>query len=1049
MKNIVSFSVKYPITILMMVLGILLLGFISLDKLSIELFPDLNNPKLFVELKAGERPPEEIEKQFIEGIESLAIRQRGAVEVSSISKTGYGRITIQYGWEKDMDEAFLDLQKALSQYTQNEDIEELNISQYDPNATPIMVIGLYHPEIDDFNELRKTAENQVRNELIRLEGIADLKIAGQQEKEVVINTDPGLLASYNLTVEQLVTKIQNYNRSVSGGSIEELGKKYIIKGTSIVRDIVDIENIVVGYTSRNLQNSAEPQSSESQSSGSQGSVTAEPATSEKIPILLKEVATVQVQDNEASNIVRINQKRSLGLSVYKETKFNTVTAVKELNNSLQGLERSLPGYEFIIIQNQGNFIQEAIDEVGQSGLLGALFAIIVLFLFLRRVGTTVIIGIAIPVSIVATFNLMYFNNLSLNVMTLGGLALGAGMLVDNAIVVMENIFRNRENGMGIREAAIRGTTEIAGAIIASTLTTIIVFLPIVYVQGASGELFKDQAWTVAFSLISSLVVAIMVIPMLYTRIFKKNQVQKTYKTFVFNNYGRTLNVILDHKWKFIALAASLVVGAYFLIPVIGSEYMPRTETRSLAVNLSLPEGTRLERTRNTVGQIEHQLFSIFPDHLEKVYSHIGSDDNSTFEEGNTKHEHSASMKLIFKENSPVKTGKVTEVIGNYLHDIPGLTASFSNDESALESVVGTEGAPLVVEVKGRSMEKIRTVIDSVTFKMQRNNNLYNISSSLEGQIPQIEIRVDKYLAGLQNMSTESITKQVKDQLSGSDAGKLETSGETRNILIKIPEVPLVHLADIQLKNGDKDVRIDEVAKIETILSANTISRRNQNRVATVSAQINEGIPYDQLVGKLESELASIPLPPDYAISIVGEELKRKESIDNLSFALLLSVVLVYMVLASQFESLVHPFTILLTIPLAGVGAVLTFFIIGQPLNIMAYIGIIMLTGIAVNDSIILVDAINQFKRQGWLVKDAIVAAGQQRIRPIIMTSLTTVLALLPLTFGFGESASLRSPMALAVIGGLFSSTLLTLAVIPCVYLVIDNLWLRAIKKPAA
>ena len=1036
MKNIVSFAVKFPITILMMVLGVLLLGFISLDKLSIELFPDLNNPRLFVELKAGERPPEEVEKQFIEGIESLAIRQRGAVEVSSICKAGYGRITIQYGWEKDMDEAFLDLQKALSSYSQNDEIDELNISQYDPNASPIMIVGLYHPDIEDFNALRKIAENQIRNELIRLEGIADVKIAGQQEKEVTINTDPDLLASYGLTVEELVTKIQNYNRSVSGGSIEELGKKYVIKGTGIVKDVGDIENIVVGYTSKSSQSN----------SGQQSTGTSEIPESEKIPILLREVATAQIKDNEASNIVRINQKRSLGLSIYKETKYNTVIAVRELNNSLQDLNRSLPGYEFIIIQNQGNFIQEAINEVKQSGLLGALFAIIVLFVFLRRAGTTAIIGVAIPVSVVATFNLMYFNNLSLNVMTLGGLALGAGMLVDNAIVVMENIFRHRENGMAIRDSAIKGTTEIGGAIIASTLTTIIVFLPIVYVRGASGELFKDQAWTVAFSLISSLVVAILVIPMLFTKIFKKTQNQKPHKTFAFNTYGRALNTILDHKWKFIVLAAALITGAYFLLPVIGSEYMPKTDTRSLAVELSLPEGTRLERTRNTVSQIEHQLFSIFPDHLDRVYSHIGSNDNSTFEESNIEHEHKASLKLMFKKESPVKISKVIEVMGSYLQNIPGLSANFFNDESALESVVGTDEAPLIVEVKGRSVEGIKSLLDSVAVIMRNNQNLYNIKSSLEEQIPQIEIKVDKYRAGLQNMSTESITKQVKDQLSGKDAGKLEKSGETQNILIKIPEIPLIHLDDILLKNGDKDLRLGEVASIETVLSANTISRRNQNRVATVSAQINESTPYDQIVKKLEDELGAVTMPPDYGISIVGEELKRKESIKNLSFALLLSVVLVYMVLASQFESLVHPFTILLTIPLAGVGAVLTFFIVGQPLNIMAYIGIIMLTGIAVNDSIILVDAINQFKRQGWLVKDAIVAAGQQRIRPIIMTSLTTILALLPLTFGFGESASLRSPMALAVIGGLFSSTLLTLAIIPCVYLVIDNLQMAVAKK---
>ncbi len=516
MKKIVSLAVSYPVSILMMVLAVLLLGAISFGKLGIELVPELKNPTLFVELKAGIKPPSEIEKQFIESIESVAIRQSGAVEVSSVSQTGYGRVTVQYDWNMDMDEAFLDLQKALSPFSLNNEIDEFAISQFDPNAAPVMILGIYNPASNDTEALRRIAENNFRNEFIKLPGIAEVRLSGEQEKEVVLETDPDLLASFGLTVNDLVTKIQNYNRSVSGGFIEELGRKYVIKGLGIIEKPEDLEELVVGYASR--PDSRAPATA----SPTVAAVNSGPS-SDQVPVLLREVATIKVLDKEATSIVRVNQRRSVGMSIYKETNYNTVNAVKELMASLERLKKTVPGYEFVIIQNQGRFIQGAIDEVKESGLYGIFFAVIVLFLFLRRIGSTLIISTVIPISIIATFNLMYFNGLTLNVMTLGGLALSAGMLVDIAIVVVENIFRKREEGLSVMNAAIEGTSEVSGAITASTLTCIVVFLPIVYLQGPSGELFKDQAWTVAFSQFASLFVAILVIPMLFVQFFKKDK----------------------------------------------------------------------------------------------------------------------------------------------------------------------------------------------------------------------------------------------------------------------------------------------------------------------------------------------------------------------------------------------------------------------------------------------------------------------------------------------------------------------------------------------
>ncbi|HRW62918.1 MAG TPA: efflux RND transporter permease subunit, partial [Bacteroidales bacterium] len=559
MKKITQFSVNNPVTVSMIVIAIILLGYISFGKLSVDLFPDMKSPRIFIEIKSGERPPEEMEKQYIEDIEAQAIRQKGVSQVSSVCMVGSARVTVEYTWGRDMDEAFLDLQKALTTYSQNSDIEEFNITQHDPNASPVMIIGMLHPEISDMDELRKTGENYIRNELIRLEGIADVTLTGIEEKEVLIETDQYKLDAYGLTTNQIVQEIQNVNRNVSGGTIVEMGKKYIIKGSSLVENVEDIENIILSYKPV----------SESQTQ-------AQATVNEKSPVFLKDVAKVSFVNKDPQNIVRINGKRCVGLSIFKETGYNTVKAVEDLQESFESIKKALPGYEFIVVQNQGDFIQASIDEVQDTALIGILIAVFVLYIFLRRIKVTAIISFAIPVSVIATFNLMYFNGLTLNIMTLGGLALGAGMLVDNAIVVMENIFRNMEQGMSVREAAIQGTAEVGGAITASTLTTIVVFLPIVYLHGASGALFKDQAWTVAFSLLASLFVAILVIPMLFNYAYKGHKQKKEIKSVRIHWYGNALSKIIDRKGLVLLLTVIMLAATALILPKVGSEYLPKS-----------------------------------------------------------------------------------------------------------------------------------------------------------------------------------------------------------------------------------------------------------------------------------------------------------------------------------------------------------------------------------------------------------------------------------------------------------------------------------------
>jgi HAE1 family hydrophobic/amphiphilic exporter-1 len=1010
----------------MVVLAILLLGKISYDRLSVDLLPDMNSPRLFVEIEAGERPPEEIEKMFVENMESMAIRQSDVTQVSSVVKAGSARITVEYVQNKDMDAAFLDLQKAMNPFSQNTEIESINITQHDPNTDPVVLIAMSHRTITDMAELRKMAESYIRNELIRLGGVAEVALSGQETPVLTIKTDPYKLSAFGLTMEDIASRIEANNQSISGGRVSELGLQYIVKSSSLFTSEADFENLIVSY---------KPTETATSGAGVTSGTSASATGDNMAPLFLHEVATVKFENARPENIVRINGERCIGLSVYKEMQYNTVKVVDLIGRQLTLIEQALPGYKFQVISNQGVFIKQAINEVKDSAMLGMVLAVLVLFVFLRRISTTLIVSLSIPVSVVATFNLMYFNGLTLNVMTLGGLALGGGMLVDNAIVVIESIFQKHERGLKREDLIVTGTDEVAGAVIASTLTTIVVFLPIVYLHGVSGELFKDQAWTVAFSLFSSLFVALLVIPMLYDKLSGRKKVRTETKSIQFKWYGGLLASLLKRRWLVIGVSVLLLIITVLLIPYAGTEFLPRSEGKTFSISVKLPEGTRIERTDAVVGNLEYLLHTISEDSLCTVYSHVGkgSSENEVFEG-----EHTAMIKVILSKSSPLLPEEVMSRFVEVTNDIDGLELVFKQDDNSLGSLFGSEDAPLVVEIKGEDLDEIAAITDDVLTRLEAVNGIYNIKSSMADGAPELLVSIDRTVAGINNISVSTVIQQLRQQLQGREVGKMDFKGEMRDIVIKVPDITVNELQNLVIKNGNQEFRLREIASVTSSMAPKEIFRRNQSRINKILADKEVDKSLDKVARQIRQVTGDIDLPANYSIVVTGEEEKRQESMNSLMFALLLSVILVYMVLASQFESLLHPFTILLTIPLALIGAVLLFLITGITINIMGVIGIIMLAGIAVNNSILLVGRINQLKTVMTLA-DAIVEAGQQRIRPIIMTSLTTILALLPMSFNIGEGAALRSSMAIAVIGGLVTSTLMSLVVIPCVYYVFEQM----------
>ena len=1026
MNSITKFAVKYPVSVLMLTLAVCLLGTISYNKLGTDLFPDLKNPALYVEVKSGQRPPEEVEKLITTNVESTAARQEGVKSVYSVTKVGYTKVTVEYGWDQDMDAAFLDLQRSVSSLSQDETIEEVNVTRYDANATPIMTIALTHNEVKDMNELRKIAENYMRNELVRVDGIADIQLNGQEQAIVEISTNPYMLEAFGLTADGIASQITAINQNVSGGTITDGDIQYTVKGVNLITSLQDIENIIVAFK----ENSSTGSSSSSESTSSAGKT--------KAPVYLKDVASGSIRNKEPENLARYNGERCLGISIYKENKYNTVNAVENLLAKIDEFRKSLPGYDFHIISNQGEFIGSSINEVKDSALMGIILAVIILYLFLRRINMTLIVSLSIPISIIATFNLMYFNGLSINIMTLGGLALGAGMLVDNAIVVMENIFRNmEENNLPPAEAAVRGTSEVAGAITASTLTTIVVFLPIVYLQGAAGELFKEQAWTVSFSLLSSLFVSILFIPMLASKFMRKKE-NTTSHAITIKGFGNFVGKVLKKKYLVIAIATILMIVSYLMLPLIGMEFMPKTESKEFSILVTMEPGTRLKSTDNAVGTIEDAIRTLGQDDIEWQYTLVGPSNLESQSGGKLESENQSQIKVKIKKDSKLDADYfITNINENY--PLPeGVEISYEKGESALQSILGTEGAPLVIEVKGEELELLDELCTEIKEKITGIPGIYDIKSSLEKGAPEINIKIDRLKSGIYGIDVATVSNQVSEKLAGKDAGTFETQGETIDINIKVPEVTLSEIYDIEIVQGEKKYRLGEIADIEITSAPKEINRINQSRTGIVTAMIEKQYSLSHITPAIQEKLSEVEFPAKYSAKITGEEEMRQESFSGLGFALFLSILLVYMVMAAQFESLRHPFTILLTIPLAGVGCILAFLLTGQTLNMMAFIGIIMLAGIAVNSSIILVDAINRLKEEGHPLEESIKMAAQHRVRPIIMTSATTILALLPMCFGFGEGASLRSPMALAVIGGLLTSTIMTLIVIPCVYYVIDR-----------
>ena len=1055
MRRLIEMATKRRVTIVMFMVAIVLFGMVSLSRLKLNLLPDISYPTVTVRTELTGAAPVEVENLLTKPIEEAVGVVRNVRLVRSVSRSGQSDVTIEFLWGTDMDIAGVDVREKLDVLFLPLEAERPLLLRFDPSSEPIVRLGLLFKEDvgaeDESSEarlksLRRLAEDRIKTDLEAEEGTAAVKVSGGLEDEIQIRVDQQKLSQLGLSIDQIANRIRAENINLSGGRLEEGNQRFLVRTLNEFQSVDEFRDAIVAYVADR-------------------------------PVYLRDVATVTRSYKEREAITRVKGRESVELAVYKEGDANTVQVAQRIDQRIERIRESLPDdIELVKIYDQATFISSAVNNVRTAAILGGLIAILVLYGFLRDARATTIVGIAIPVSVIGTFLLMYTNNISLNIMSLGGIALAVGMLVDNSIVVLENIVRKKEQGQGIVEAAQNGTTEVAGAVVAATLTTIAVFFPMVFISGIAGQLFRDQALTVTFALVFSLIVALTLIPMLaslgaqsryddgsdgkpagrFTRsvafvvrlfgflffgirklfwalLWPPTWVLQRFYSAIAAVYPAMLRWSLGHRWLVVA-AATLIFGATMsLVPRLGTELIPQFSQGEFSVDLRLSPGAPLSETDRAIQATQRATVAI--DAVALDYSVAGTgnrlDANPVDAGDNT-----GTLSITLEPGSGRQAENQTmDAMRTELSRLAGVQYEFSRP--ALLSF----SSPLQIEISGYDLDGLARVSQTVIEAMSASNRFSDIKTTVERGNPEIQIVFDQERVAKLGLAVRDIADRVVANVRGELATRYTWRDKKIDVLVRSVDTRQSSIEEIRSlivnPTSDRPVTLDAVADVSVSQGPAEIRRVAQERVAIITANIAYG---DLGAAAVEAGniVNSTPMPNGITAMVSGQSEEMQESFESMRFALVLAVFLVYLVMASQFESLIHPLVILFTIPLALVGAVLALFITGTTVNIVALIGVIMLAGIVVNNAIVLVDLINQLRAQGKSQFDAILEGGVARLRPILMTSLTTALGLLPMAMGFGEGSEVRTPMAITVIGGLVVSTMLTLLVIPVVYSLMDR-----------
>ncbi len=1011
--NLPEFSVKRPIFTAMVTLIIVILGGVSLSHLRIDLLPDIELPTVSIRTEYEGASPVVMERLITQILEEIIATVPGVEDMTSESTEGRSTIRVSFSWGTDIDTAALDLQSKIEDEINElpDDIVRPRIRKFDVNSFPVVLLGI-SSNLDPV-ELTQLIENQIRYRFARLNGVAQVDLWGGFNSEVRVELDHDRLKALGIPLSQILQAIRNANIDLPTGSIQSGNYDVILRAPAEFTDLDQIRDTVV-------------------------------AMHDGAAVTLGQIAEIKDTYEKLTRMVRVNGERGIRVAIRKQADANTVEVSKNILAEIEKANIAFPQLHIVPVINQGNFIERSITNVARSVMYGGGFAIIVLLFFLRNIRSTIIISLAIPISVIATFALVYFCGFTLNLMTLGGLALGVGMMVDSSIVVLENIYRRQiENRESPETASVEGTREVSSAIIASTITTLVIFLPLIFLKDVSGILFKELAYVIIFSLICSLLVSLSLVPMLASRLINPHENHKktrplwikklagyaeTFFAELDSGYKNLIGWVLTKRMITVCITALILALSLLLLPLIGSEFLPPSDEGEVRVTGEMEVGTRLDLIDQQTRLMEDIVYKNVPEMVSVVASARGGDDAE------------GQIRLSLTPSAQRKRSNVEiadDLRKKLINSIPGMKirTRAPQGQFILERLLGGDEG-ITIDIRGFELNTLDALAEKVGEAIIDVPGITDINLSRKKGMPQEEIHVDRHKIADLGLSVRDLTEVLKTAVAGSNAGEYRLEGNSYRIFVQLKNAEkrsLDEILDLTLTSpSGGQIALRNVVATEKGEGPAVINRKDQQRIVTVRANVS-GRDLVSVAEDVQAVLARIPRPIGYDLTIAGNYEEQQKSSRELMISLFLAMILVYMVLACQYESFKNPLVVMFSVPVAAVGVLVTLFLTETTLNLQSYIGCIMLGGIVVNNAILLVDQSAQLAKNGLSIRDAVAEAGRRRLRPILMTTLTTIFGLLPLALGIGEGADAQAPLARAVVGGLTGSTLITLVLIPAVY----------------
>ncbi|MGB1109713.1 MAG: efflux RND transporter permease subunit [Gammaproteobacteria bacterium] len=1014
--NLARASVRRPVFATMITLIVVVLGSISLSRLQIDLLPSIELPTVSVRTSYEGADPIVMERLVTQIVEEIIATVPGVVDMNSRSYEGNSSVRVTFDWGTSIDDVAVDVRATLEDEISElpDDIVGPRVSKFDVDSFPVVLLGISSPL--DPVELTNLVEEQVRYRFARIPGVAQVDPWGGFTRELRVELDPGKVNALGLSLNDILDAVRDANLDRPTGKIERGPYEVTLRAPAEFTSPDQIANTVI-------------------------------AERDGAQVTLGQIAKVKDTYEKPSRTIRVNGDIGLRVAIRKQAGANTVEVSKRILEQVDELNRAFPQMKIVPVINQGNFIQRSIDNVAQSILYGGSLAVLVLLFFLRNLRSTLVISLAIPISVIATFALLYFGGFTINLMTLGGLALGVGMMVDSSVVVLENIYRrHHEYGDTPKKAAVKGTREVAAAVTAGTITTLTIFLPLVFVQGVSGVLFKELAYVIMFSLLCSLIVALSLVPMLSSKLLKREDEQDhsgvgaklsraADKVFVGmeNQYRGLVGLALRFRYTTLVLSVAIFAATLQLAPYIGTEFMLPSDEGEVRVSGEMEVGTRLDIIDQQTRLMEEIVYAAVPEKVSSVVSVTTSGNR-----GRAEAKGEIRMSLTPAAERTRSNKEIAADLRKRLEGrIPGMEirTRAPQGQFLLERLLASEEG-IEVEIRGFDLDTLSLLASQVGDAIKDVPGITDIKLSRESGLPQQRIHVQRDKIADLGLSVRDVIEVVETAVAGSKAGEFRVEGNSYRILVQLEDAErrsIGEILDLTVRTpAGEQVALRNLVTTESGEGPVIVERKDQQRLATVKANVS-GRDLGSVAADIQERLDAIARPVGYDLIISGNYKEQSKAFDELVLSLGLALLLVYMVLASQYESLRDPLVVMLSVPVAAVGVILILFLTDTTMNLQSAIGCIMLSGIAVNNAILLVDLAGRLRADGMATYDALCEAGRQRLRPILMTTLTTILALIPLALGIGEGADAQAPLARAVLGGLAASTLITLVLIPVVY----------------